>query len=221
VPDHTSAVELLPGHVDIQDVADGLWLWRLRHPQWREGVDWQPTVTSVCVESGGEVFLLDPLLPSLTSSAFWTRITRRPPTTAVVLKPDHVRDIDLVVRLFGTRAFGPSLFWPDDVPKTKLEPLEPGTQLAGGIQGLYDGRGKSETPLWLPAQRTLVFADALTERNGNFLVWDSPAHQERALPALRSMLELPFERVIVSHGNPVHDRAAFERALTLPPWTGS
>jgi aminoglycoside 6'-N-acetyltransferase len=31
------------------------------------------------------------------------------------------------------------------------------------------------------------------------------------------MLELPFEHVIVSHGEPVHDRAAFERALELPP----
>jgi hypothetical protein len=24
----------------------------------------------------------------------------------------------------------------------------------------------------------------------------------------------------VSHGEPVHDRAAFERALELPPWAG-
>jgi len=24
--------------------------------------------------------------------------------------------------------------------------------------------------------------------------------------------------VIVSHGEPVHDRAAYERALELPPW---
>jgi hypothetical protein len=38
------------------------------------------------------------------------------------------------------------------------------------------------------------------------------------LPAFRAMLELPFELVIVSHGEPVHDRAAFERALDLPPW---
>jgi hypothetical protein len=26
--------------------------------------------------------------------------------------------------------------------------------------------------------------------------------------------------VIVSHGEPVHDRAAYERALELPPWAG-
>jgi len=34
------------------------------------------------------------------------------------------------------------------------------------------------------------------------------------------LLDLPFERVIVSHGEPVHDRAAYERALELPPWSG-
>ena len=38
--------------------------------------------------------------------------------------------------------------------------------------------------------------------------------------ALRAMLELPFEHVIVSHGEPVHDRAAFERALDAQPWAG-
>jgi hypothetical protein len=47
-----------------------------------------------------------------------------------------------------------------------------------------------------------------------------PALHERALPALRALLELPFERVIVSHGDPVHDRPAYERALTQDPWRG-
>jgi hypothetical protein len=37
---------------------------------------------------------------------------------------------------------------------------------------------------------------------------------------LRALLELPFEWVIVSHGEPVHNRAAYERALDLPPWDG-
>jgi hypothetical protein len=32
------------------------------------------------------------------------------------------------------------------------------------------------------------------------------------------MLELPFERVLVSHGEPVHGRAAFEAALKTTPW---
>jgi glyoxylase-like metal-dependent hydrolase (beta-lactamase superfamily II) len=74
--------------------------------------------------------------------------------------------------------------------------------------------------IWIAEHRTLVFADALTAPQGELLVWDCPALEQRALPALRDLLELPFERVIVSHGDPVHDRAAFERALTHAPWRG-
>ena len=80
--------------------------------------------------------------------------------------------------------------------------------------------GEAETPLWIPEHRLLVFADALAAPRGELLVWDCPALQERALPALRALLELPFERVIVAHGDPVHDRAAYERALTRPAWAG-
>jgi hypothetical protein len=45
-----------------------------------------------------------------------------------------------------------------------------------------------------------VFADALTAPAGELRVWATPWHEERALPALRALLELPFEHVIVSHG---------------------
>jgi hypothetical protein len=53
----------------------------------------------------------------------------------------------------------------------------------------------------------------LTAPGGELRVWATPWHQERALPVLRALLELPFEHVIVSHGEPVHTRAAYERTL--------
>ena len=43
--------------------------------------------------------------------------------------------------------------------------------------------------------------------------------RERTVPALRALLELAFEHVIVSHGEPVHDRGAFEAALEREPWS--
>jgi hypothetical protein len=64
-----------------------------------------------------------------------------------------------------------------------------------------------------------VFADALTAPHGELLVWATPWHERRTLPALRELLELPFEHVLVSHGEPVHDRAAFEAALERAPWS--
>jgi hypothetical protein len=49
---------------ELRDVAAGLWLWRVAHPDWNPGVDWEPLVASTCVESGGEVALLDPIAPA-------------------------------------------------------------------------------------------------------------------------------------------------------------
>jgi hypothetical protein len=206
--------------VEVRDVAPGLWIWRLEHPDWSPEADWEPHVTSTCVESRGETLLLDALAPPEDATEVWGRLERTPPTAIVVLKPDHIRDVDLFVHRYGAKAYGPWLFWRSDIPETELEPIEPGSELPGGLLALYDGRGRMETPLWLPEQRALVFADALTAPGGELRVWASPAHEERALPALRALLELPFEHVIVSHGAPVHDRAAYERALELPPYEG-
>ena len=206
--------------VEVRDVASGLWLWRQPHPDWREGLGWEPEVSSFCVESGGETVLLDPLAPPPSAQEVWTRLEARPPTTVVVLKPDHVRDVDLFVRWYGVRAHGPQLFFPGDVPRSELEPLQPGDELPGGLRALYDGRREIETPLYLPEQRALAFADALTAPGGVLRVWGTPWHEERALPALRALLELPFEHVLVSHGDPVHGRADFEAALERDPWEG-
>ena len=202
---------------EIRDVAPGLWLWRLEHPDWSDESDWSPHVTSVVVESGGEVAVIDPLAPP-DEDEVWARLNAHPPTLAVVLKPDHIRDVDAFVARYGARLYGPELFWRHDIPATELEPIYPEDELPGRLRALYDGRGRNETPLWLPEQRALVFADALTERHGELRVWGTPWHEKRALPALQELLELPFEHVLISHGEPVHDRAAFERALELPPW---
>jgi glyoxylase-like metal-dependent hydrolase (beta-lactamase superfamily II) len=201
------------------DVAPGLWVWRVAYPDWRAEVGWERVVSSTCVTSAGEVALIDPIAPPADATEVWERLDANPPTLVVILKPDHVRDVDLFVERYNARAFGPWLFWRSNIPKTELEPIEPGSELPGGLVALYDGRGRNETPLWLPDQRALVFADGLTSQGGELRIWETP-HQERARAALRELLELPFEHVIVSHGTPVHDRAAYERALELPLWTG-
>ena len=213
----------LKSPVGIRDLAPGLWIWRSKHPAWTKDADWQPVVTSTYVESGGERLVLDPLAPAPDAVEVWKRLDEHPPTVAVVLMPDHVRDIDLFVRRYGARPFGPMFFFPDDLPKTNLEPIVADSKLPGGPIALYDGRGRLETPMWLPEHRVIVFGDALTERDGELKVWDCRAgHEKRELPALRAMLELPFERVIISHcdSEPVHTRAAFEHALSIPPWKG-
>src|SRR6266511_1845180 len=102
--------------MELRDVAADLWLWRVEHPAWRPGSDWEPLVASTCVESAGEAVVLDPIAPPAGESELWKRLDARPPTMVVVLKPDHVRDVDVFVRRYGARAFGPSIFWRDDNP---------------------------------------------------------------------------------------------------------
>ncbi|MEA2280234.1 MAG: Metallo-beta-lactamase superfamily [Solirubrobacteraceae bacterium] len=206
--------------LEIRDVAPGLWLWRQPHPSWEEGNDWAPEVSSFAARSRGVSLLLDPLAAPPSASAFWERIEAAPPDAVVVLKPDHVRDVDLFARWYGARAYGPSLFWPGDVPRTALEPIGPGDELPGGLLAVDDGRLKAETPVYLPEQRALVFADGMTAPHGELRVWATARrHESHVLPALSALLALPFEHVLVSHGEPVHDRAAFEAALERPPWS--
>jgi len=215
-------------NVDVIDLAPGLWIWRLEHPGWKPDHDWQQVVTCVCVDARGERWLLDPLLPPEGATLVWDRLAEQPPTAVAVLSPDHMRptwadrqtwSVDAVVRRYGCRAFGPNAFDPDmGPPKSEVQKILPNQELPGGLCAFRDPRGWNETPLWLPGHRPLVFADALNGRAGVLRVWMSPTHEERALADLRALLDLPFERVIISHGEPVHTRDAFKRALELPQW---
>ena len=173
---------------------------------------------STVVETGGEVALIDPLAPPEDREVgnAWTR--RRQRSSSSSSRTTSATSTSSCAAT-ARGAFRPSLFWRDDIPETELDVIEPGSELPGGLVALYDGRGRNETPLWAPEQRALLFADALTERTATPGL-GPPWHDERTLPALRALLDLPFQHVIVSHGEPVHDRAAFERALELPPYEG-
>jgi hypothetical protein len=205
----------------VVDVAPGLWIWRMAHPDWAPPDGGDRVVTSTMAVTGAEIAVLDPLLPPQQATKVWDRLNAQPPTIAVVLKPDHVRSVDAFVERFGCHAYGPEVYHLDDLPKTAIEAIFPGDRLPGGLMPLYDGRSRNEWPMWLPEQRAIVFADALTALGGELQVWGSPWHEQAVLPALRAFLDLPFEHVIVSHGDPIHDRADFERALARPPFDGN
>ena len=198
---------------EIRDVAPGLWLWRTRHPDWSP--PWDPLASSFCVDGGDEIAVIDPLMPPHGSEAR-LRLDQRPPSVVAILSPHHIRDLDAFTDRFGARGFGPRLFFRDDIPMSELEPIEAETVLPGGLIAVHDGRDRNETPLWLPEHRALVFADDVRGTPDGLRIWDVPWYAERTLPAMRALLELPFERVLTSHGEPVHDREAFERALELP-----
>ena len=195
-------------------MAPGLWLWRSRHPDWSP--PWDPLATSFCVHAGGEIILIDPLTPS-DAGAVWERLAAEPPTAVAILSPHHIRDVDRVIDRYGAQGFGPRLFFRHDIPNSSLTPIEAGTILPGGLVAVYDGRNRNETPLWLPEHRALVFADDVRGTPDGLRIWDVPWYEQRTLPAMKALLNLPFEHVLTAHGDPVHDRAAFEQALKIPP----
>jgi hypothetical protein len=82
-------------------------------------------------------------------------------------------------------------------------------------------RGAGETVYWLPGAASLLFGDRLLgDEDGVRLCPESWLRRERVDRAglahlMLALLELPAERLLVSHGEPVlHDgRAALARAI--------
>lgn len=206
---------------EVRDVADGLWLWRQQHPDWRPELEWEPPVSSFCATSRGETLVFDALAPD--DEAVWARLDDRQPKHVVVLKPDHTRD----ARLFHDR-YGATVYCEMDALEERIGVLErfvwtaPTVELPGGVLLLEDGRWRRETPAYLPEQRAIIFADGLMcDPDGTLRVWATPWHEQRVLPTLRKILEEhEIDHVLVSHGEPVHTREELETALTRDPWSG-
>jgi hypothetical protein len=87
---------------------------------------------------------------------------------------------------------------------------------------------RHETPLHLPSHGALVFGDAVAEADGRLVVWTSDKvdakverfYRERFNPTLEPLLELDFESVLVTHGQPLlgGGKRALRKALDAKPW---
>lgn len=197
-----SAVEIVPGLVR----------WTAPHPEWnpraRPGSadDWEQEVGSALYETPDSVTLFDPLLPSRERSEFlrWLdeRIADRPVSILTTIRW-HRRDREELAERYAPNT---SRAWNAVPPGVEPRPL----------------RGAGETMFWLPAVATLVAGDRLIGAPGGGLQvcpqsWLGAVHVNRPglVELLRSLLELPIERVLVSHGDPVlhGGSAALVRAI--------
>jgi hypothetical protein len=210
----------------MQELRPGIWHWRSPHPDWDEEQLWPELVSSYAIELGLDLLLFDPL-----SVPDWLRER----ATAVVLTaPWHERDS----RLLDLPVHAPSAdTWQDWVEKFGVDPdrvrgmesddlawLRAGEgegQFHGpgswsfGIDA-YAGRENNDLVLWIPAIRTIVTGDSLSDfGTGLDIQLGGRTHVRRAEVArrLRPLLDLPLELVLPAHGEPT-DRAALERVLT-------
>jgi hypothetical protein len=162
----------------------------------------------VLYELPDAVVLIDPLLPSTDRDGFLEELDRRVgarPVSILTTIHWHRRDRDELAERYRAHTERAWSHVPDGVEQRPL-------------------RGAGETLLWLPAVAALVAGDRLIgDEAGGVRVcpqsWLRDVRADRAdvTALLRPLLELPIERILVSHGEPVlHEgHAALAAAIAV------
>ena len=186
--------------VETMEIAPGLWRWTAPHPDWKKGDDWDQAVGCVYYEAQAATVLVDPLVPPERDrflEALDRDVERRGlPVSVLITVPWHARSAAELAGRYGKGDAAPAGVEPFPLPEIE------------------------ETLWWLPEHGALVAGDALLGAPGGVRVCPDSWLDERSSPlsireTLRPLLDLPIERVLVSHGEPVLEdgRAALERAL--------
>jgi hypothetical protein len=227
VPDDTAraadrfALEFPP--VDVLEIAPGLWRWTAYHEEWKEDVG----CTFVGTEDG--VVLVDPLVPPEDPERFWQALDSdvgRAGGKAHVLITVfwHARSGREVVERYDARLWAPTSGRAAIARRVGevTDPFKPDDALPGDLAAYRTARA-AEVVYWIPQHSALVPGDVLVgdEQGGVQLCPESwlPAAKTHADlgASLRPLLELPVERILVSHGEPVlvDGARALARALDI------
>ncbi len=212
--------------MDVEQIADGLWRWTTRHPDWTPDADWDADVGCLYYEGPDAVVLIDPLVP--TDSDERDRFLRSlerdleqagRPLALLLTVFWHERSAQELVDRYDAAlwAHEPAL---DRLSARATNPFTLGDPLPGEIQA-FDADRRDEVLLWIPEHEALVAGDVLLgDGNGGVRVCPDDWLPEGVTPeqfreGLRPLLDLPIERVLVSHGEPVlaGGRDALARAL--------
>jgi glyoxylase-like metal-dependent hydrolase (beta-lactamase superfamily II) len=211
--------------VDVQKIADGLWRWTALHPDWTPKADWDEEVASFYVESEGDVVLVDPLVPGEEPDrerfleALDHDVDRAGPPAIVLTVFWHERSAsELAERYEGTTvwSYAPTL---DRVEGDVTNPFTVDDRLPGGISAIEADR--EEIVLWIPSHHALAVGDVLLgDMEGGVRVapddWFAEGTDPEAFrAAMRPLLELPIERILVGHGRPVLDDALAKLSAAL------
>jgi glyoxylase-like metal-dependent hydrolase (beta-lactamase superfamily II) len=192
----------------VREVRTGVWHWEAPHTEWKPGEDWGELVSSYAIDDDERLLLFDPLaVPNEIEQLAADR------EAAVVLTcPWHRRDAVGVAGRVGAAIHVPP---PDDGDPDPVagRVFRAGDRLSVGVQA-YEGMEPNDLVLWVESRRAVVAGDVLIDRGNGLEVpadWVGESIDE-VRERLRTLLELPVEHVLATHGGPT-DRAALERAL--------
>lgn len=204
--------------MDIIEIAPGLRRWTGYHEEWEEKVG------SIYYETRHGVVLIDPLVPPEDTDHFWHRLDReikRAGGSLHVLVSVfwHTRGTAEMVERYGARVWAPRRGRAAVERRAGVvtDPFGQDDALPGGLHALPTARA-AEVVYWIPEHRALVPGDVLLGDNakgggtqravGGLRMcpesWlpEGKSHAQLA-ESLRPVLDLPVERVLVSHGEPV------------------
>jgi len=192
--------------VDVHELAPGLRYWYAPHPEWRPDENWPEGVLCAYYESPDALVLIDPLVPRGEEDEFWQaldadveRLGR--PVRVLLTTPWHARDTTLVVERYGAEVWAhPEALWKNDPVLTTTDEVPAGVEVF-----LPDGNEEGQAFFFIREHRTLVTGDMFSGTGGRFHVYISPEepNPEAFLAWLPRLLELPIERVLIAHGEPV------------------
>jgi len=219
------------------EIAPGLWRWTARHPQWHPGEFGAEVACFAIRVRGGQALLVDPLLPADQPDEVLALLDALAADSrqlhVYITIPYHVRSTREIVERFGAghvRVWGERRVARRLASDMQVTEPEPGAELPFGGRAFNIGRPRrAELPLWIEDHAALAFGDAIvTTPEGKLRVWSADRLDERRLafyrerfaPTLEPLLELPAQRILVTHGAPVigDGAAALRRAAAARPW---
>ncbi len=189
--------------MDPAEIAPGLFRWEAAHPEWEPQEDWPQMVGCVLYELEERAVLIDPLIPAEGREPFLAWLDARLEGRQVSILTTvrwHRRDRDELARRY--------------VPERRDDPAgrsgSPAwNEIPQGVSGRWL-KGAGEIVFWLPGAGALVPGDSLLGAGEGRLAvcpdsWleDVSVDRRGLATLLAALLELPLERVLVSHGEPV------------------
>src|SRR5262245_36400272 len=217
----------------MQKLTEGLWRWTARHPEWHPG-EFGAEVACFAAQAGDTTLLIDPLLPPDPGPVAGVIDRTLGDRLAILITvPYHVRSSeelwlryrkDAETTIHGHRACAKRLR-----DESAFREIDPAAPLPAGVTAHTIGKPRRhEMPLHLPSHDAMVFGDAIAEVDGRLVMWSSDKvdgrvasfYRERFAPTLEPLLELTWDRALVTHGQPLlrGGKDALRTGLKAKPW---
>lgn len=218
----------------VRELLTGIWHWQAPHPDWTPDEPWPQEVSSLAIDDGKRLLLVDPL--AVPGEILKLASDRE--TAVVLTAPWHERDTRSLVERLGVPVFTPPPDTADDlIQKFGITPEQAvggspdlgwllagdrrayhlytaGDGLPGGIEA-WLGREQNDLVLWIDRVGAVISGDTLVDFGRGFQINDGlrgGVTRDEVVERLRPLLDWPIEVVLSAHGAPT-DRAALERAL--------